>query len=164
MKKILITLIALAFSVNIAAAASWSKRSFNVYIETNPKLYIMKKAFGRWQSATNKFVKFDFTNNVQNADITCDFTEKLEGMAVGVTQNTYLGDKIIHSKISLANKTLYNRILTDDEYYRIMLHEIGHALGLPHSTKLNSIMRETTNEITNINFEDIKDLKQLYQQ
>lgn len=164
MKNYLITLIILAFTINSASAAIWNKRSFNVYIVTNPKSYIMKKAFGRWQSATNKFVQFNFVDNPQQADITCLYVEKLEGLAVGLNQNSTLGDKIVDSKVYLANKTLYNRILTDDEYYRIMLHEIGHALGLPHSKNLNSIMRESTNEITNINIDDIKELKKLYQQ
>lgn len=127
----------------------------------------MKKAFGRWQSATNKFVTFTFVDSPDNADITADFVEQLPGKAVGVCKTSYsyrTGQETIITKaeINLANKNMYERILTDDEYYRVMLHEIGHALGLPHSEKLNSIMKPYSNQIINISIDDRKALKELY--
>ena len=149
-----------AMSVN--ASPRWEKKSYNVYIKDNPKTYVMKKAFNRWQSITNKDFTFTYVTTPENADITSDFVTDLPGMAVGVCHTNYKGDKIVKADIELAEKNKYKSILTDDEYFRIMLHEIGHALGLPHSTSLNSIMRTNTMEITNISIEDKKDLEELY--
>lgn len=168
MKKIILTLfVILLASLSACADIRWEKTNFNVYITKNPKIYIMKKAFGRWQSATNKFVTFTFVDSPDNADITADFVEQLPGKALGICKTRYLHRKghetiITKAEINLANKNMYERILTDDEYYRVMLHEIGHALGLPHSEKLNSIMKPYSNQIINISIDDRKALKELY--
>lgn len=169
MKKFLILVLILVLSsLGAYADVRWEKTEFKVYITQNPKMYIMKKAFGRWQSVTNKFVTFEFVNSPDNADMTADFVEQLPGQAVGVCRREYktIDEKpveIIKADIKLANKNLYKRILTDDEYYRVMLHEIGHALGLPHSEKLNSIMKPYSNQIINISIDDRKALEKLYE-
>lgn len=168
MKKFLIIVLILVLSpLSTYADLRWEKTDFTVYITQNPKMYIMKKAFGRWQSATNRFVTFKFVDNPNNADMSADFVEQLPGQAVGICRTEYktlAGEpvEILKADIQLANKNLYKRILTDDEYYRVMLHEIGHALGLPHSEKLNSIMKQYSNEIINISIDDRKALKELY--
>lgn len=169
MKKSLVILLLTFFTCISAAAAPlprWEDRSFDVYITENPKHYIMKKAFNKWQQITNDFVTFNYVESSKNAEITADFVENLPGDAVGICWTSYQRSKgnaqIVKAQINLANKTKYQRILTDDEYYRVMLHEIGHALGLPHTASNNSIMRPISNEITNISIDDRKALKELY--
>lgn len=163
MKKFIITLLIVTLTALSAfAAPKWEKTDFNVYIKENPKTYVMKKAFGRWQSITNGLVRFKYVSGENDADITVEFVENLPGMAVGLCTNTYSDGTIKKSKLKLARQNKFKALLTDDEYYRIMLHEIGHAFGLGHSTKLNSIMRTNTMEITNISLDDRKDLEELY--
>ena len=169
MKKIFVLMLFLMFSSVITAGETmprWDDTDFTVYITKNPKSYIMKKAFNRWQQITNDFVTFTYVDNAEAADITSDFVEHIPGNAVGICWTKYQRGndnvKIIKATINLANKTKYERILTDDEYYRVMLHEIGHAIGLPHTTSNNSIMRPISDEITNISIDDRKTLEELY--
>ena len=124
----------------------------------------MEKAFKKWQTATKKEITFEIVNNSNVADITVEFVETLPGLAVGLCMNDYDEKYITKSVILLAKKNKFKSILTNDEYYRIMLHEIGHALGLKHSTHLNSIMRPNTIEITDISLDDKKDFRELYGQ
>lgn len=163
MKKLLLFIFSFIILCQSGAyAARWEKETLNVYIIENSKEYIMKKAFTKWQSASAQRIKFNYVKNEEQADIIVEYVENLPGMVVGLCTNNYNGATIIHSKIDLARKNLYKSILTNDEYYRIMLHEIGHALGLEHTNDQNSIMRENTMEITDISLRDRKTFQALY--
>lgn len=164
---IIVFLVMLLTSMSAIAQPKWLKRNYNVYITDNPRAYIMQKAFKKWQLSTNKFVTFNFVESEENADITADFVEELPGRAVGICYTQYVTPEdtptyINKAKIHLARRNLYERILTNDEYYRVMLHEIGHALGLPHSEDANSIMKPYSNQIINISISDRKNLEDLY--
>lgn len=163
MKNFLIALfITFLLTSSAYAAQRWEKDTLNVYIIENAKEYIMKKAFTKWQSASRERIKFKYVQNEDNADIVVEYVENLPGMVVGLCTNNYSNEEIIYSKIYLARKNNVKAILTNDEYYRIMLHEIGHALGLEHSQNNNSIMRENAMEITDISLSDRKTFQELY--
>lgn len=164
LKKFLLLFIVILLSVNTAYAGRWKTMPIRVYIEENPKEYIMKKAFKKWESASNEVVSFVFVKSASQADINVEFTPKLDGKTVGLC---HYGDTIdgyfTKNTIYLArNENTFNRVLTTNEYYRIMLHEIGHAIGLPHSDNVSSIMKPTTTQILTITKDDLKDLRELY--
>jgi predicted Zn-dependent protease len=77
-----------------------------------------------------------------------------------------MGSRIINSKIFVSRRSFNNTVMSNTEIYTIMLHEIGHSLGLGHSENKTSIMFKGTNRTLatkqEILDEDIQTLYKLY--
>lgn len=167
MKKKAFTLIIIfMFAVTTAFSASlprWNKRPIKVYIPSDNayKHTLMKAAFNEWQQKTYSAVWFSFLgeNKKNEADITVKFVDIVTNCknpsAVGCTH--YYVDPntkfYVKSTIDIGSKSL-QELKGDDgtvarkttpippeQMYGIMLHEIGHAIGITeHSQNVNSVM------------------------
>lgn len=135
-------------------------------------------AFQRWSEVSNfRFVK---TNN-QNADIVISFkrsnhtNECLDGYCLGEFDGS--GGSLGHANFYRAGDKCAEIHLDRDErwynligdppqdfvsLYKVLLHEIGHALGLVHSDKFYSIMWAFYTNTTDIAFDDVRALVDLY--
>ncbi len=175
MKKIFFTLI-LIFSFLISsqgfafASPKWDNpKSIRTYIEPNDKKDLMKDAFAKWTQETGNKIIFKYVSSPQNAQIKVEFvkdaskTSKREH-AAGVTYYKYIGDQLIEARIEIADRAPNGAAFRKDAAYRIMLHEIGHAIGIvEHSSDPMSIMyfqKRSRNQAITQN--EIKFLSQLY--
>jgi len=149
----------------------WVKTPIKVWIEHSDNNSNLRNAFYTWQSALYPVVSFEMVNSKSKADIIVVFEDATGACssidAVGCTQTWRLRDnpKIIpKAKITLSYFSKTGVRLSDSTLYGILVHEIGHALGLSgHSSNQNDIMYPTTdNYNTRPTRRDINTLKLLY--
>lgn len=164
MKKILTLLLIFFVTTTCCYALSkprWDKRPIKVYIpQHSTKSQMMKSAFEEWQKKTFSAVWFVFVgeNKKHEADISVKFVDIVtncnNSSAVGCAHYTlnpegfykktdlYIGAKSVYTLEgddgTVATKTVP---IPQAQMYGIMLHEIGHAIGvIEHSNNINSIM------------------------
>lgn len=96
---------------------------------------LVTKAFEEWTAATHGVFKFKFVNQ-PTADITVQFVNATAIGRPGAAKNKSVNKELVKAEITLAMDTRNN----DREILHIVEHEIGHALGLDHTSRSLGIM------------------------
>ena len=119
------------------------KSSSSKYYKSLFKDYV-SYAFRVWQRADSR-VKFTLTNNSADADIEISFVENLAKIYnknyMGLTQYyTNSSSQIISPKIQITLLRFDDVVVPDGEVKATIIHELGHAFGLPHTENEEDIM------------------------
>lgn len=134
---------------------SWAKNNLTVYIPSdNSYSGMMQRAFQKWQDSSYKQLSFSFVEKTP-ADIEVKFADKIEGTDdgdIGEYSLTVRGGNIVGADITIVpdGKKYSNNMI-----YTVMLHEVGHALGLTDSKRNIGIMHSPVNETQDIIPNDI---------
>ena len=155
MLKKLFLLVILFFGIFLMPVASfaaddegfnWAKGNLSVYIpKDNSYSGMMTRAFKKWQDNSYGHLTFTFIDKTP-ADIEVNFPKKTDGSDVGDLGSYSLlikGGHIVKATIDMVpDSNKYSK----DMIYTVMLHEVGHALGLIDTKRNLGIMHTPVNE------------------
>ncbi len=149
-------------------------QKISVYIENNQNSSVVAQAFQVWEESLKGKIKFNHTQDPQEAQIYCKFVENLlteeqeSADRLGLTTLKFYNDNTIaKSYISLALKNIKtNKEIDSKTLQAVALHEIGHALGIVgHSNNKNDIMypNTATYNLNKLSNKDINTVLEIYQ-
>ena len=117
---------------------NWNKQIIKVYIEQDSYSDMMRRAFENWAQKCNGRLNFEYVA-APPADIEVNFADETDGTDgdIGSYALTVKGGFIIKALITIAPNPQKN---SNNLIYTVMLHEVGHALGLHDSSRKLGIM------------------------
>ncbi len=174
MKKflLLIVMIIMAISCLAVEVARWTAQPINVYIpEYGNKSVLMQQAFNSWQNKSGNLVRFKFVSRPSNADIEVKFVDFVTNCnsdnSVGCTHLYTRNGEFKKAYITIGTKEYQYKgqskqivSRSKEHIYGVMLHEVGHAIGLEHSDSSGSIMYPY--DLDSMQYLTKRDMKLLY--
>lgn len=105
----------------------------------------VREAASRWESA-DLGLRFSFTGDSADADIVVHWRESFgNGNQAGVTDLRWSSaGPVVHAYVVLATRNAGDSLFTDDALLGAAVHELGHAMGLPHSRDSADVMHPVT--------------------
>ena len=154
----------------------WVGQPIYVYIPQYGNMSVlMRQAFMAWQNQSKSLVRFKFVDKPSNANIEVEFVDFVSNCnsadAVGCTELSTRNGQYYKAYVTIGTKEYqrsyeggrYSRKIvtrTKNHIYGVMLHEVGHAIGLEHSSSQNSIMYPY--DLDSMQYLTKKDMQLLY--
>jgi len=166
MKKIFSILIGILLSCNMCFAVL---PQTSVFIEEHPQKQAVIRAFSTWQAACDNIIRFrHVSSRAHIPNLTVVFSNSTyrdnnfpNAVGLASTRARTLSGNSAKATITIWLKSPDGRPLSNDEIYHVALHEIGHTLGLGHSSSQTDIMYPYVNSQTTLSQNDILRVKQL---
>jgi hypothetical protein len=144
-------------------------RPVRVYLRAGPVanfqsafLDAVRDAFERW-SGTGVPVRFDLDADSAQAEVRFRWRVQFDIDRTGQTDLTWDQDGHIASGVvTIATFDPHGRPLTPEDVRVVAIHELGHVLGLDHSSDSNDIMFPNT-RVRDLSPRDIRTALLLYQ-
>lgn len=126
---------------------------------------LVEQAFNTWGDASGGALKFRFVPLPTDSDLSCEWTDDksklVHSFASGVTVGGTNSSGQRTSKIFLLIKP-GDKTFDKSEFYTTALHEIGHSLGLGHSSNPDDVMYFASSSATDLSANDRSRMRALY--
>lgn len=156
------------YTSDLDLKTKWYYMPIKVYIQPSAYKNTAAKAFYEWEVKTNRAVSFSLVTDENRAQIKVYFVDKISQPQshnnLGITYLKYIGNMNTNANIEILQRTNSNQLRSHKQIYPVVLHEVGHALGISgHSKNNNDIMYENdyTND-THLSNRDINTIKAIY--
>ncbi len=98
------------------------------------------RAFDEWSRVDGMPVRFEVVGDSANANVVVVWLPLFSGNRIGLTRIEAVNDTIRTGRITIATQREGGVALRDEDIVRCALHEVGHLLGLAHTSDASSIM------------------------
>lgn len=155
------------YSSDFSHLSKWYKMPIKIWVQPCQYTTTANKAVYEWQYKTSSLIRFTPVQE-RDAQIKIYFVDKITGPVssdnIGLTNLHYVGDRNTSAKIQILKRTPSNQLCSNAQVYSVILHEIGHALGMMGHSKSNNDIMYTNNDTNDVHLSqrDVNTIKAIY--
>ena len=126
---------------------------------------MVREALRIWESIGDRKFSFTIVNSLNESNMNIEW-RRVDRKSLGNCSFCFDNDSRLYSaevSIGISDGILHSKYMDENEVFHTILHEIGHALGLGHSTNTADIMYTPHQYgVTNLSKRDIQTVRWLY--
>lgn len=150
----------------------WDKQKITVFVNSADYQEPIYNALSAYNTAFDGYFKFYLTKSRETADIKIDEVDKFNSndnpdslYIAGLTSNNFTSEgRFLSSSLVqlLSKKPNSDKKVSKSEMYRVVMHELGHALGIIGHSPVDTDIMYALNKANDFSRRDLATLRLMY--